>query len=245
MNTITSLSELTKYFETRAYKHICLCDETGKQIIRYNPTADKLNDRITEISNYLNADVTKNGQYIICIKTNNNVKTEPEKLLYDKKGTSSESVNIPHVEQRNVKQKEEPIILTYQAALDYQSKILQLEYEKKLMQLEIDDLTEELEEYEKECEELEAKQKTLSELPVKTSGNAIADIIKESVPALTGVVNAYFEQKQQLIKAYQDTQKEKPEVQGNFVTQEQLAQTLKDFVYELVNINKQQQNDGQ
>ena len=199
MNDIKNLDELKKHFDI--YNYAALYNIDGECIIRYNKPGTDYAKKQKQILTHLTSEMTPEGLYIVKMRNDLNKGGSVFEVCY-KKGDPENLEELKEKLNEPVTMKEEgkENILSYQAALNFEKKIMRLEHENEILRDQVADLTSEIEEAEEEAEELETKQKTLSEIAPKNDFASIIAGLKDIVPSVTGVFQTHFDIKERELK---------------------------------------------
>lgn len=130
------------------YRHLGLFDQTGKQIIPFNPNKMPVAERLREIETRLLSPGLKDGYYIVKCKNSAGVKVATDDYtIY--KGDQNLSEEAPRVIEIAAPQTFQPEVLTYDGALKLQIDLERLKMENDALKKEVENLKAEISEMEK------------------------------------------------------------------------------------------------
>lgn len=200
MQEVKDLEEVKKYFGH--YKNAALFTVDNKNIIRFSRPGKSYDEKQNQILTHLTSELTPDGIYIIKLRNDINAGSDVAEIYYKKGNPENlealkETLTTPATMAENTQDK----FLTYQAALDYERRIMRLEAENTALKQQNAELTEELEELEAEEEEIQQENKTLSEsaAPAGTIAAAIEGL-KSIIPSITGIIQTHYDLKERELK---------------------------------------------
>jgi len=144
---IYKTSDLQTIQAGQNYRHLGLFDQTGKQIIPFNPNKMPVAERLREIETRLLSPGLKDGYYIVKCKNSAGVKVATDDYTIYKGDQLSEAAAPQIIEVPA--QSFQPEVLTYEGALKLQVDLERLKMENAGLKKEIELLKNEISEIEK------------------------------------------------------------------------------------------------
>lgn len=155
-----NIEEVKAVQSNQNYKYLGLFDQSGTQIIPFNPAKVSGAERLRQIETRLISQGLKDGIYII--KGKNSVgKTVPADEYFIQKGSNLSELSCDPVKEVQIVEKPtfQPEVLTYQGALALQIELERYKLENKSLQKEIDSLKADIKELEQESQLLSEEEK--------------------------------------------------------------------------------------
>lgn len=184
--TTYNIIEVIRICTEQKYKYIAFYDQTGRELIAFNSNNVTAADRLAEIQKRLESPALKDGIYCVKGKTSPRVKTVADEYFIKKGDYDVKEIQIGSFS---------PEILSYDKALEMQTKIAKYEMEIEQLKIKIDALEienkylQELEMTFDEEEDEEEETPTLAE-------NA-KSFLSEFLPILTPLIDKHFDLQQQ------------------------------------------------
>lgn len=186
--------DVERLFAAGKYRYVCLCDNSGRYIIKYNPNKYPVTDRLADIIQKLNSESTNDGYYVFKGKYSAAKESaedsyvirvgNPENL--DESG-KRQQIFITESPKKEGSANE---VLTWESALELKTELERLRLENENLKQENEDLKEDLDEMEEE----EAK-------AIQQPGENAVTGITSLLTTLTPVIDRFLALKEKEIES--------------------------------------------
>jgi len=189
---IFTLPDALKEIRDQAFKHVNLCELDGQPLVTYNIVAKPVEPKLKEIEKRWKS--LPDGVYLMNCKGVYGSKTRGFPY-YVCKGNMSPDVKLPEFVQEKAPEKKNTLaevnVLSYEQALEKESKIKSLEYQVQTLTKEVADLkleNAELETQLQDAENEEAEGAGLSDL-----GEKLGNWAEKIMPVLAPLADQFFQ----------------------------------------------------
>jgi hypothetical protein len=187
---VFNFEDIKKIQADQQYKYVGLFDQSGTQIIPFNPNRTSVSQRLREIETRLISQGLNDGYYFVKCKnsTGKQVKAD-EYLVYKGEQLSENAPIIPQIVEKPVFQ---PEVLTYDGALKLQIELERYKLENASLKREIDSLNQQI-------QSIESEQLLSEEEEEPGMIDNAKSFLSEMVSYVAPLLDKHFELKQQAL----------------------------------------------
>jgi len=180
---IYTIEQIETILDSEDFRHVCLCDAQGDDVIKYNPNTIPVGKRWDQIKKKLKSDVLADGVYCVKMKTNIQKNTK-EFPFYTEKGNTDTTPSQVDLTPKKTLSDPFPVNggLSVAEIIDLKSENRILADENNRLKQEVDDLTQQVDELQ---DEIDKQPATLQEGEgMNSTIKGITDGLQSFIPVL-------------------------------------------------------------